>query len=86
MHVDVNTLKEAVLQAVQNGPLVHAVRDVQIEPAQDQDDEEFLRVALSVQLPNHDVDAELEALLEQIEKAVAALDDRYASVRFLDAA
>lgn len=79
-------LHDLVLNAARAGPLADAVRAVAIEPGLDEDNHEFLRVALEVNLPNGDVDAELEAMLERIEAAVANVDDRYASVRFLDAA
>jgi len=79
-------LMRAVRRAIESGPLADTVRDVQIEPGCDEDDEEFLRVVLSMRLPHKNVDAQLEALLERIEEAVAAVDDRYPSVRFLDAA
>ena len=81
-----DTLRERVLDAVRAHPLRAAIRDVQIEPAADDDGEAFLRVKLLVQLPKEDVDEQLQTLLEQIEESVAAIDDRYASVRFLDAA
>jgi hypothetical protein len=86
MDTDASSLRDTVLSAVKNDPLANAVRDVQVEPALDQDGEEFLRIELSLQQLNRDVDAQLEALLERIEEAIAAVDTRYASVRFLDAA
>ena len=85
-----NAMTENLLNAVRNvvasGPLAKAVRRIEIEPAIDEDDEEFLRVELLVRLPTKNVDSELEALLERIEEAVGAIDSRYPSVRFLDAA
>lgn len=86
MTVDPDILKAAVLSAIEGNPLAKAVQDVQVEPAIDEDNDSFLRVELQVRLPDRDVDAELEALLEKIEEAIAAVDERYASVRFLDAA
>ena len=86
MTVDPDILRAAVLSAIEGNPLAKAVQDVQVEPAVDEDNDSFLRVELQVRLPDRDVDAELEALLEKIEEAIAAVDERYASVRFLDAA
>ena len=86
MEADTASVRDTVMRAVQAGPLAGAVRSVQVERARAEDDDEFLRVELIVELPDRNVDAELEALLERIEDAVAAVDDRYASVRFLDAA
>lgn len=74
------------MRVVKNGPLAETVRGVQIEPAIDNDDDEFLRIALLLKLPKRDVDKDLQLLLEGIEDAVASVDHRYASVRFLDAA
>lgn len=79
-------LHEVVLAAARRGPLGENVTDVSIEPALDEDDEAFLRILVDWRPPDHNVDAELEALLEAIEEAIAARDARYASVRFLDAA
>ena len=79
-------LLDAVRRVVESGPLAKSVRNVQIEPGCDDDDEEFLRVELLVKMPDRDIDEQLEVLLQEIEEAVARLDDRYASVRFLDAA
>ena len=81
-----DNVRQIVLKAVGADPLAALVDDVQVELGVDEDDEEFLRVALVVRLPDRNVDAELEGLLERIEEAVARIDDRYPSVRFLDAA
>ena len=81
-----DTLKGRVSKAVRESPFAEAVRDVRIEPAWDENGDEFLRVALVLDLPDRDMDTELEALLERIEEAVISVDDRYPSIRFLDAA
>ncbi len=61
------------------------IEAVSVEPAENEDGEEYLLV--TVRLASADADDEtLERLLEDIEAAVANLDDRYPSVRFLDAA
>lgn len=86
MNVATENLVETVKRAVRGGPLADAVRDVQIEVGYDSADDEFLRVELQIKLPKKNVDSQLRELLERIEDAVAAVDDRYPSVRFLDAA
>lgn len=61
------------------------VESVSVDPAEDEEGDEYLLV--TVKLSTAEVDDEaLEKLLEEIESKVASLDDRYPSVRFLDAA
>lgn len=83
---DVDALKKKILRVVKQGPLADAVTDVQVEPACDEDGEDFLRVQLVVRLPEGDLDNQLVDLIERIEETVASVDARYPSVRFLDAA
>jgi len=65
--------------------LPRGVESVSVEPTEDDEGDEYLLV--KVRLASADVDDEaLEKLLEDIESKVAGLDDRYPSVRFLDAA
>lgn len=65
--------------------LPKGVETVSVEPSEDEDGDEYLLV--TVKLANPDIDDEaLEKLLEDIESEVAGLDERYPSVRFLDAA
>jgi len=65
--------------------LPKGVRAVSVEPAESEEGDEYLLV--TVQLASADIDdAALEKLLEDIEAEVAGLDERYPSVRFLDAA
>lgn len=81
-----DALNGQVLEAVRRSAFADALRDVRVEPAWDENGVEFLRVVLVLELPDHNVDSELEALLERIEEAVSSVDERYPSVRFLDAA
>ena len=83
---DVVTLTDRVLRIAKDSPLAEAVDDVRVEPASDREGSDFLRVELTVRLPKRDVDADLNMLVERIESEVATVDDRYPSVRFLDAA
>jgi hypothetical protein len=65
--------------------LPKGIESVSVEPAEDKDGDEYLLV--TVRLATTDIDDEaLERLLEDIESEVAGLDERYPSVRFLDAA
>jgi hypothetical protein len=61
------------------------MESVSVEPAEDKDGDEYLLV--TVRLASSKIEDEaLEKLLEDIESEVAGLDERYPSVRFLDAA
>ncbi len=82
---DIDQLQRTVEQTVRSGPLAQAVGRVSVEPGSDAEGNEILRVLL-VLTTSDDQDEALETLLEQIETAVLAIDDRYPSVRFLDAA
>lgn len=72
--------------AAHEGPLGNRVKDIELEPASDDDDVEFLRVIVTLRGKEPQSDADLEGLLEQIEDLAAALDPRYVSVRFQEAA
>ncbi|WP_375429435.1 hypothetical protein [uncultured Sphingomonas sp.] len=86
MTEDVVTLKDRVLRIAKASSLADAVDDVRVESASDREGSDFLRVEVTVRLPKRDVDADLNTLVERIESEVATVDDRYPSVRFLDAA
>lgn len=62
------------------------VSTIDLEADCDDDGTEFIRVVIQVKPGSDAQDADYEALLEKIENAVGDVDDRYASVRFLDAA
>lgn len=86
MSADVETLRETVTKAAKDGPLADAVKSVSVEPARDEDGDAFLRVQLTLELPKGYLDDQLADLIEHIELSVAAVDERYPDVRFLDAA
>lgn len=84
--MDIVALKGNVEQVVRDGPLKDRIDAVVVEADRDDDGTEFLRVVLHVDPRAKSTDAELVSLLELIERSVANVDDRYASVRFSDAA
>lgn len=86
MLADLATLRERVLAAAKGSDVGARVSDVILEPAQDDDGTDFLRVIVQVKDVERAGDEAFEALLERIERAVAELDERYPSVRFADAA
>jgi hypothetical protein len=86
MQADLDTLRRRILETTNESAVAAQVKDVFLEPDRDEEGNEFLRVI--VQLKNIDdrADADFETLLEAIENAVGAVDERYPSVRFYDAA
>lgn len=76
---------QAAVSKLISSRLPKGVKAVSVEPAENEEGDEYLLV--TVQLSSADIDDEaLEMLLEDIEAEVAGLDDRYPSVRFMDAA
>lgn len=79
-------IQKSVSAAARKGALDSLIRAINVEADMDENDDEFLRVEIALVPTDKDIDAELEAAIERVEDAVAAVDDRYPSVRFLDAA
>jgi hypothetical protein len=86
MQADLDILRERVLDAARKSAVAKKVEDVALEPDRDEEGMDFLRVIVRVKDIDDTGDADFEALPEAIEKAVGAIDERYPSVRFLDAA
>lgn len=85
MIADLSSLKKKVTETVEAGSLADQVGAIDIESDIDRDELEFLRVVIALKAGGV-ADEELERLLEDVEKAISELDERYTSVRFLDAA
>ncbi|MBX9645121.1 MAG: hypothetical protein K2W91_13615 [Novosphingobium sp.] len=79
-------LREIVAAILQRGEIAKFVSEVELESDLDEFGDEFLRVVVRLKPTDKDIDEALESVLEQIEDAIAKLDDRFPSVRFLDAA
>ena len=86
MQADILTLKDRVFTATQKSPLAQHVKDVVLEADQDDEGGDFIRIILEVESLDKAKEADLEALIESIEKTVGDIDDRFPSVRFADAA
>jgi len=86
MQADISILKDTVLAATRRSALAQRVKDVVLEADQDGEGDDFIRIVLEVQSLDKAKDADLEALIESIEKTVGDIDDRFPSVRFADAA
>lgn len=86
MQTEIGILKQKVLEAAQRSGIAAQVEDVAVEPDHDEEGTDFLRVIVRIRGTQQGDDTVFENLLEEIENAVAAVDERYPSVRFLDAA
>jgi hypothetical protein len=86
MLADLSVLRDRVLATAKSSQVAGRIADVVLEPAQDDEGTEFLRVIVQVKEPEKAADEAFEELMERIEATVAELDERYPSVRFADAA
>jgi hypothetical protein len=86
MQIDLDTLKRRILEATKKSAVADQIEEVDLEPDRDEDGTEFLRVIVQVKTIDSALDTAFEALLEEIERTVGAVDERYPSVRFSDAA
>jgi hypothetical protein len=86
MEMGLSEIRLKISQVVQDAAIAPLVEDVRVEAAKDEDDDDFLRVYIRLKPTDRDIDTELVAFIEHIEDAVAEIDERYPSVRFLDAA
>jgi hypothetical protein len=86
MQTDLDTLKRRVLEAAMQSAVAAQIEDVVLESDRDEEGTDFLRVVVQVKTLDDTLDADFEELLEAIESAVGAVDERYPSVRFSDAA
>lgn len=86
MQIDLDTLKQRVLETVKQSTVGPRVENIVLE--QDHDDEgiDFLRVVVLVKSMDKEKASDFEELLEAIEEKISTVDDRYPSVRFSDAA
>ena len=83
---DFSVLRQRVLDVARQSAVSKRIRDVVLDSDQDEEGEDFLRVILKMESLDGVSDADLQALAESIEAAVADVDERFASVRFADAA
>jgi hypothetical protein len=86
MQIDLDILKQRVIEATKHSAVADRVQQVALEPDRNEWGTDFLRVVVQMKDIDHVADEDLEALLEAIERTVGAVDERYPSVRFADAA
>ena len=85
MQLDIPSLEKAVRTAVNRSPVSAQVKDVTLEADRDDEGSAFLRVIVRLDIEKA-TDAQIDDLADSIEVAVSALDDRFPSVRFVEAA
>lgn len=83
---DLDTIKERVVGATRAAEAKVGITDITLQVDHDDDGDDFIRVIIEVKHSERATDADYEAWLEAIEKAVGEVDSRYPSVRFADAA
>jgi hypothetical protein len=86
MQTDLETLRQVVIETARKSPVGEKLEDVALEPAQDIEGDEYLRVMIRLKSIDEADRPTLIKLIESIEGAVGELDERYPSVRFPDAA
>ena len=86
MQTELSALRQAAIDAVRRTPAGKQVADIVLEAGRDNEGSEFLRVLVQVKTLDKAKEAEIEELMNSIEGAVSALDERFPSVRFADAA
>lgn len=86
MQIDLETLRRRVADVIKQSSVAGQVGEIAVEPDQDEEGTDFLRVTLQVRNPDQYNEEDFEFLLERIEKTVGDIDEQYPSVRFSDAA
>lgn len=86
MKRDLAELRRQALEAVQSTQTAGEVADITLEPAEDTDGWEFLRVIVQLKADSNPSDDELLALQDALQDRLIDLDERFPSVRFPNAA
>jgi len=85
-HSDLTKLEERVREVARKSALGRHLGNVRLEAEADDEGSGLLRVLVGVRALDEVNDVDLERLLASIESALSALDDRFPSVRFEEAA
>lgn len=85
-HAELAEIRRDLLYLARRSAFGDQLRDVQVEPADDGDGGEFLRVLIELRDPHKIKYEDVAPLLASIEDAVLLKDDRFPSVRFPEAA
>jgi hypothetical protein len=85
-HADLMKLKERVREVVQRSVVDPNLGDISLEAEADDGSSGLLRVLVEVKSLDDVSDADLDRLQASIENALSAMDDRFPSIRFDEAA
>lgn len=83
---DFSQLKEQIVDLAKRSPVGERIEDVEVEPGEDDTGGEFLRVVVQLKDIGDLKIEDVEPLVQSIEDLVAGVDERFASVRFAEAA
>lgn len=86
MQVELSDLNKQVSDLADQSRVADRVKKVRLESDRDEDGDDFLRVIVEIKNFDGVRDEDLAALASAIERAVSAVDERFPSVRFADAA
>jgi len=86
MKLDLPKLRDAALEAAHGLPGGGQVEDIVFDANEDEYGLDILRVVVKVKALERAQEIDLEGLLHSIEGAITAVDERFPSVRFADAA
>jgi hypothetical protein len=84
-HADLSELTVQITRIAEGSAIAPRMREVVVEANDDPDGGEFLRVILKMTKTEGLELEEVEPLVRTIEEAVAVKDERFPSVRFVDA-
>lgn len=84
--METTELTSVIREAADTSSVADLVAAIAVQPTEDEDGDEYLKVEISLRPRKRDVVTELRGLIRRIEDLVAERDSRYPSVRFLDAA
>lgn len=84
--MDVETIKARVDEIARSSDAAPFIDRIDVEEAMDEFDAPFLRVKIRVKPIKKNIDVVLNRFIREVEDSVAEVDERYPSVRFLDAA
>ena len=86
MESDLETLRRRAKEAVDKSAIAENVSGIILQSDQDDEGGEFIRILIEVRDISRSNDDQLAMVLEEIERSIASVDHRYASVRFSEAA
>jgi hypothetical protein len=86
MKTDLGLLEERVKTTLKDVAFKSDIRDYHVEEGQDDDGIEFLRVIFDLSDDADIPDEKLNEFAQEIEKTLGEVDERFASVRFSEAA